>query len=80
MVQTLSANDLERRAGMRRMKRLALGLLVFVTIVFLVARALEDDHSWVGYIRAFAEAAMIGVLTQRNSFSLKNRWMAMASV
>ena len=62
MVQTLSANDLERRAGMRRMKRLALGLLVFVTIVFLVARALEDDHSWVGYIRAFAEAAMIGAL------------------
>ncbi len=61
-MQTLSANDLERQAGMRRMKRLALGLLVFVTIVFLVARALEDDHGWVGYVRAFAEAAMIGAL------------------
>ncbi|MBI4934478.1 MAG: DUF445 domain-containing protein [Actinobacteria bacterium] len=61
-MQTLSANDLERRAGMRRMKALALGLLVFVTIVFLVARWLEEDHSWVGYIRAFAEAAMIGAL------------------
>jgi uncharacterized membrane-anchored protein YjiN (DUF445 family) len=61
-MQTLSANDLERRAGMRRMKQLALGLLVFVTIVFLVARWLEDDHSWVGYVRAFAEAAMIGAL------------------
>ena len=61
-MQTLSANDLERRASMRRMKALALGLLVFVTIVFLVTRWLEDDHSWVGYIRAFAEAAMIGAL------------------
>ena len=61
-MQTLSANDLERQAGMRRMKRLALGLLVFVTIVFLVARWLEDDHGWVGYIRAFAEAAMVGAL------------------
>ncbi len=61
-MQTLSANDLERQAGMRRMKQLALGLLVFVTIVFLVARSLEDDHGWVGYIRAFAEAAMVGAL------------------
>jgi uncharacterized membrane-anchored protein YjiN (DUF445 family) len=61
-MQTLSANDLERQAGMRRMKALALGLLVVVTIVFIVARWLEDDHSWVGYIRAFAEAAMVGAL------------------
>ena len=61
-MQTLSVNDLERQAGMRRMKRLALGLLVFVTTVFLVARWLEDDHGWVGYIRAFSEAAMIGAL------------------
>jgi uncharacterized membrane-anchored protein YjiN (DUF445 family) len=61
-MQTLSANDLARQAGMRRMKRLALGLLVLVTIVFVVARSIEDDHGWVGYVRAFAEAAMIGAL------------------
>ncbi|MFM2077149.1 MAG: hypothetical protein RJA49_1039 [Actinomycetota bacterium] len=61
-MQQLSASDLERRIGMLRMKRLALGLLVFVTAVFLVARWQEQYHGWVGYVRAFAEAAMIGAL------------------
>ncbi|MFZ4720366.1 MAG: DUF445 domain-containing protein [Ilumatobacteraceae bacterium] len=61
-MQTLSASDLERRAAMRRMKRVALGLLLFVTAVFIVARWQEETHSWVGYIRAFAEAAMVGAL------------------
>ncbi|MEN9646281.1 MAG: hypothetical protein RL238_2950, partial [Actinomycetota bacterium] len=32
----LSAADLERRQGVRRMKALALGLLLFVTAVFIV--------------------------------------------
>ena len=44
-MQQLSASDLERRAGMRRMKALALGLLVFVTVLFLVARWQEPHHS-----------------------------------
>jgi uncharacterized membrane-anchored protein YjiN (DUF445 family) len=61
-MQQLSAGDLERRAGMRRMKALALGLLVAVTILFVVATWLEKSHSWVGYVRAFAEAAMVGAL------------------
>jgi uncharacterized membrane-anchored protein YjiN (DUF445 family) len=61
-MQQLSAGDLERRAGMRRMKALALGLLVAVTILFVVATWLEKRHSWVGYVRAFAEAAMVGAL------------------
>ncbi len=61
-MNALSASDLERRAGMRRMKRLALGLLVFVTVLFLVARWQEPQHSWVGYVRAFSEAAMVGAL------------------
>ena len=61
-MQQLSASDLQRRTGMRRMKRLALGLLVFVTVVFVVARAQEDQYGWVGYVRAFAEAAMVGAL------------------
>ena len=58
----MSAADLERRLALRKMKALATGLLVFVTIVFFVARWLEETHGWVGYIRAFAEAAMIGAL------------------
>ncbi len=58
----MSAADLERRVALRKMKALATGLLVFVTIVFFFARWLEETHGWVGYIRAFAEAAMVGAL------------------
>ena len=58
----MSAADLERRVALRKMKALATGLLVLVTIVFFFARWLEETHGWVGYIRAFAEAAMVGAL------------------
>jgi uncharacterized membrane-anchored protein YjiN (DUF445 family) len=58
----MSAADLERRVALRKMKALATGLLVLVTIVFFIARWLEETHGWVGYIRAFAEAAMVGAL------------------
>jgi uncharacterized membrane-anchored protein YjiN (DUF445 family) len=55
--------DVERRRGLVRMKAVATGLLIAVAIVFLVARAVEDDAgAWVGYVRAFSEAAMVGAL------------------
>ena len=57
-----AAADAQRRVDLRRMKRLALGLLVLVTVIFICARIFEDDHSWLGYVRAFAEAAMVGAL------------------
>jgi uncharacterized membrane-anchored protein YjiN (DUF445 family) len=45
------------------MKVVATGLLVASTVVYLVARAVEDDApTWVGYVRAFFEAAMVGAL------------------
>jgi len=44
------------------MKGRATGLLVVVTIVFVVARALEHRHGALGYVRATAEAAMVGAL------------------
>lgn len=44
------------------MKTAATGLLVFVAVVFVVARVIEQDHHWVGYVRATAEAAMVGAL------------------
>ena len=58
----MSATDLERRTALRKMKVLATLLFVAVTIVFIIARSLEDAHGWVGYIRAFSEAAMVGAL------------------
>ena len=45
------------------MKLFATGLLVLAAVVYLFARAFEDDGpAWVGYVRAFAEAAMVGAL------------------
>ncbi|HEX5689216.1 MAG TPA: DUF445 family protein, partial [Roseiflexaceae bacterium] len=51
-----------RLAELRRMKMLATGLLVAVALVFVVALLLERQYSWVGFVRAFAEAAMVGAL------------------
>lgn len=45
------------------MKLLATGLLVLAAIVYLIAKANEDGGpGWVGYVRAGAEAAMVGAL------------------
>jgi uncharacterized membrane-anchored protein YjiN (DUF445 family) len=57
------ADDLARRRGLRRMKLVATGLLVAAAVVYLVARANEEGGpGWVGYVRAGAEAAMVGAL------------------
>jgi uncharacterized membrane-anchored protein YjiN (DUF445 family) len=55
-------DDAERQVRLDRMKRLATGLLVLATVVFIVARYFERAHPWLGYIRATAEAAMVGGL------------------
>src|SRR3954454_11080389 len=44
------------------MKFIATAFLVVATVVFLVFRWLEQTHAWAGYVRAFAEAAMVGAL------------------
>ena len=44
------------------MKIGATALLVAVTFVFFIARWQQQYHGWVGYIRAFAEASMVGAL------------------
>ena len=54
--------DASRRRELRRMKSFATGLLVVAAIVFVFARSIEDDTSWAGYVRATAEAAMVGAL------------------
>jgi uncharacterized membrane-anchored protein YjiN (DUF445 family) len=48
--------------GARRMRIVATGLLVLMAAVFLAARALEPRHPGWGFLRAFAEAAMVGGL------------------
>ena len=45
-----------------RMKRIATGLFLLVTAIFIAARMLEARHPWMGWVRAMAEAAMVGAL------------------
>jgi uncharacterized membrane-anchored protein YjiN (DUF445 family) len=44
------------------MKIAATGLLVLMAAVFFTARALEPAYPWLGFVKAFAEAAMVGGL------------------
>ena len=57
-------DDATRAHDLRRMKRLATGLLLAATVVFLLARWWEvhDGPAWTGYVRAMAEAGMVGAL------------------
>jgi len=44
------------------MKAVATGLLIFAAIIFVLARWQEEEHGWAGYVRATAEAAMVGAI------------------
>ena len=55
-------DDLERIASLRRMKLAAAALLAVAAIIFVIAKANDDGHGAWGYVRAFAEAAMVGAL------------------
>jgi uncharacterized membrane-anchored protein YjiN (DUF445 family) len=58
-----SLDDPERARDLVRMKRLATGLFLVAAAVFLGCVLLGDDAgSWVGYVRATAEASMVGAL------------------
>ena len=48
--------------GAAGMKAAATGLLVVMAAIFIVARHFEHAYPWVGYVKAFAEAAMVGGL------------------
>ena len=53
-----------RARDLQKMKRLATGLLLVATVVFLVSRWWEVNSgpTWIGYVRAMAEAGMVGAL------------------
>lgn len=60
----LTINEQEKQRGLRRMKAVALGFLLGAAVVYVVARLYEDPNSaaWIGYVRAMAEAGMVGAL------------------
>ena len=55
----LGPADLLRRRGLRRMRAVALSLLVLAGLVFIATR--NRDGAW-GFVNATAEAAMVGAL------------------
>ncbi|MGW0082404.1 DUF445 domain-containing protein [Streptomyces sp. NPDC003393] len=59
-----SPADEERRRGVRRMKLTATGLLLFVAVVYVLAKWSEHQGAgaWAGYVAAATEAGMVGAL------------------
>ncbi|HUS21545.1 MAG TPA: DUF445 domain-containing protein [Aeromicrobium sp.] len=55
----VSEADETRRRGLRRMRTLATGLLVFAAIVYIATRGAEG---FLGYVNAGAEASMVGAI------------------
>ena len=55
-------DEATRLAEMRTMKRVATGLLAVALAVFIVARFFEPTYPWLGFVRATAEASLVGGL------------------
>jgi uncharacterized membrane-anchored protein YjiN (DUF445 family) len=53
-------DEAEKQARLDEMRRNATGLLGLAAVVFVVARMLETRYAWAGFVRATAEAAMVG--------------------
>ncbi|WP_235737619.1 DUF445 domain-containing protein [Nocardioides alcanivorans] len=51
--------DAERRRSLRRMRSVALGLLVLAAVVYVLTR---DSTGFLGYVNAGAEASMVGAI------------------
>ncbi len=57
-------NDEQKRKQLRKYKAFATGLFVLMAVIFIITTILQksDDSHWIGYVRAFSEAAMVGAL------------------
>ncbi len=50
----------DRLAELKRMRAIATLLLVTMTVIFILTTIMKSDQVWIPYVRAFAEAAMVG--------------------
>jgi uncharacterized membrane-anchored protein YjiN (DUF445 family) len=50
----------DRVAELKRMRAIAMLLLVSMTVVFIMTTVTKSEQVWIPYLRAFAEAAMVG--------------------
>ncbi len=51
-----------QRADLKRMKRFATSLFLAMTALFVASLLLEKQYGWLSFVKAFAEAAMVGAL------------------
>lgn len=56
------SEDLIKQRDLRQMKQLATALLAAAFVIFIVATILEKWYGWAGFIRAAAEASMVGAI------------------
>ncbi|MFF7865965.1 DUF445 domain-containing protein [Streptomyces qaidamensis] len=63
-MNTFSPADEEKQRGVRQMKLTATGLLLFVALVYVLAKWAQNSGAgpWAGYVAAAAEAGMVGAL------------------
>ncbi|MFI6375793.1 DUF445 domain-containing protein [Streptomyces sp. NPDC050546] len=61
---SFSPADEEKQRGVRRMKLTATGLLVFVAVVYILAKWAQNSGAgpWAAYVAAASEAGMVGAL------------------
>src|ERR1700754_1547980 len=62
VTQKTEEQEAVQAAALTRMRRFATGLLLCMVGVFVAARLAEESMPWLGVIRAFSEAAMVGAL------------------
>ncbi|WP_415325144.1 DUF445 domain-containing protein [Chryseobacterium sp. MMS23-Vi53] len=57
-------NDEAKRKQLRKYKAFATGLFLMMAVIFIATTILQktNDSHWLGYVRAFSEAAMVGAL------------------
>ncbi|MGE9266886.1 MAG: DUF445 domain-containing protein [Verrucomicrobiales bacterium] len=53
---------IDGKAKLRRMRRWATALLVLMAVLFVLAKSGEAGRPWLAWVRAFAEAGMVGAL------------------
>jgi uncharacterized membrane-anchored protein YjiN (DUF445 family) len=61
-LQLLAPADAERRRRLVRMKLIATSMLGVMAVIFVIAFSLQDRYPWLGYVRAAAEAGMVGAI------------------
>lgn len=57
-----NARDANQRLRLKLMQRIALGLLLVMAVIYVVALSQRHAHPALGFVVAFAEAAMIGAV------------------